>query len=103
MGARGLSSGVLALHPAAHVALGIAPAEKATWVRACALRAPLHPLCAARRRNSGRGRASGNSVQKSRICSPAGWTSAESGADQERAWTFVALRSLSHYSPLLVR
>ena len=36
-----------------HASLGAEPAEEAAWLRACALRAPLHPLCTASRRDSG--------------------------------------------------
>src|SRR5207245_2299757 len=82
----------------AHAALRAEPTEKAAWLRACALGAPLHPLCAESRRDLGSRKLQGHGDQASRIRPPNRWASREPGMDRQRAGIKVArvrLRTLS--------
>ena len=72
---------------------GLNPQKRQPWLRACALRSPLHPLCAASCRDSGSQRPPRNSASATRKCYPVGrigWRSAECGTDKRCAGTFVA-------------
>src|SRR5207245_8750862 len=58
-----LSSGLLALLRTAHAALRTEPTEETAWLRACALGAPLYPLCAQSRRDLGNRKPQGHDDQ----------------------------------------